>query len=340
MVFEWSRDRERQPAALRPAILRACLALLVWPMAWHSGAASAADYPAKAVTVVVPAPPGGIIDASARLISTQLARALAQPFVIENKGGGSGNVAYAQVARSPADGYLLLASYSGYHIGNPLLTPRLPWSQKELEPVALIATAANVITVHPSVPARTLAELIAYLKAHPGALSYASQGNGSVSHIGTEIFKQQTGTQMLHVPYRGSGPALQDVLANQVQIFITTPPSVIGHIKAGKLRALAVTAKQRHPELPYVPTTAEAGLKGYELETWVALFAPAGTPRPIVEKLSAQVRQALEKPETRAAAEAAGFEAHYEPPEAVARRVAAESQAWGRAIRDGNIKAD
>lgn len=302
MVFEWSRDHERQPAALRPAILRACLALLVWPMAWHPGAASAADYPAKAVTVVVPAPPGGIIDASARLIGTQLARALAQPFVIENK--GSGNVAYAQVARSPADGYLLLASYSGYHIGNPLLTPRLPWSQKELEPVALIATAANVITVHSSVPARTLAELIAYLKAHPGALSYASQGNGSVSHIGTEIFKQQTGTQILHVPYRGSGPALQNVLANQVQIFITTPPSVIGHIKTGKLRALAVTAKQRRPELPDVPTTAEAGLKGYELETWVALFAPAGPTRPPIAALSDKVRADLAAVVTRIAAAA------------------------------------
>jgi tripartite-type tricarboxylate transporter receptor subunit TctC len=338
MFFKW-RPKRKSSRTVLPRTLRACLLIALSAPALQA-AASPADYPAKPVTIVVPAPPGGIIDASARLMGIQLSRVLGQPFVVENKSGGSGNVAYAQVARSAAEGYTLLASYSGYHVGNPLLTPKLPWAQKDLEPVALIAAATNVITVHPSVPAHTLAELIAYLKAHPGELSYASQGNGSVSHIGTEIFKQQTGTQILHVPYRGSGPALQDVLANQVQVFITTPPSVIGHIKSGKLRALAVTAKQRYPELPDVPTTAEAGLKGYELETWVALFAPAGTPRTVIDKLSTQVRQAMEKPETRASAEAAGFEARYEAPDVVSRRVASESARWAQAIKEGGIKPD
>ncbi|WP_444814780.1 Bug family tripartite tricarboxylate transporter substrate binding protein [Variovorax flavidus] len=319
--------------------MRTCLATVLYALAIQATAAPA-DYPTKSVTIVVPAPPGGIIDASARLIGIQLSHALSQPFVVENKGGGSGNVAYAQVARSPAEGYTLLASYSGYHVGNPLLTPKLPWAEKDLEPVALIATATNVITVNPSLPVHTLTELIAYLKAHPGELSYASQGNGSVSHIGTEIFKQQTGTQMLHVPYRGSGQALQDVLANQVQVFITTPPSVIGHIKSGKLRALAVTSKQRYPELPDVPTAAEAGLKGYELETWVALFTPAGTPRPVIAKMSDLVRRAMEDPVTRTSAEASGFEARYEPPDAVLRRVASESARWAKAIKEANITAD
>ncbi|CAM3930328.1 Bug family tripartite tricarboxylate transporter substrate binding protein [Bordetella muralis] len=298
------------------------------------------DYPNKAVTLIVPSPPGGIIDASTRLVAAELARAMAQPFVVENKGGGSGNVAYSQVARAAPDGYTLLASYSGFHVGNPLLMPNLPWSQNDLRPVALIATSTNVIAINPSVPAHTLAELISYLKAHPGELSYASQGYGSVAHIGTEILKQRTGTQILHIPYKGSGAALQDVLANQVQIIITTPPSISGHIKLEKLRALAVTGKTRYSELPDVPTTAQAGVPDYELETWVAVFAPAGTPDAIVEKLTTQMKLALEKPETRAAANAAGFEAHYEPPSVLARRVASEHDNWSKAVRESGIKAE
>jgi tripartite-type tricarboxylate transporter receptor subunit TctC len=182
------------------------------------------------------------------------------------------------VARAPADGHTLLTSYSAYHVGNPSLTPKLPWAQKDFAPIALITVATNVIAAHPSVPASTLQEFIAYLKKNPGKLSYASQGNGSVSHIGTEMFKGRTGTSMVHIPYRGSGAAIADVLSGQVQVFMTTPPSVMQHVQSGKLKAFAVTGKARHPGLPNVPTTAEAGLKGFELESWVAIFAPAGTP--------------------------------------------------------------
>lgn len=331
--------QESAPSSLRRRGLQAGL-LAALAAATSSPLAAINDFPVKPVTIVVPAPPGGIIDAAARLISDQLSRSIGQPFVVDNRGGGSGNVAYSHVARSPADGYTLLASYSGYHVGNPLLGVKVPWRHNDLQPVALIASATNVIVVNPSVPARTLGELIAYLKAYPGKLTYASQGNGSVSHIGTEIFKQITGTQILHVPYRGSGPALQDVLANQVQIFITTPTSVIGHIKAGKLRALAVTDKQRYPGLPDVPTTAEAGLRGYELETWVALFAPAGTPQSVVDSLSTQIRLALDKPEARASAKAAGFDPRYEPPAAVTQRVISESAIWGKVIKQVGIMAD
>ena len=301
---------------------------------------AATEYPIKTITVVVPAPPGGIIDAAARLASDVLSRSIGQAVIVDNRGGGSGNVAYSQVARAAPDGYTLLASYSGYHVGNPALGGKLQWAQKNLEPVAMIAVATNVVTVHPAVPAQTLQELIAYLQAHPGQLSYASQGNGSVSHIGTEIFKQQTGTRILHVPYRGSGPALQDVLANQVQIFITTPTSVAGQIKSGKLRALAVAGKQRYAGLPDVPTTAEAGLKGYEVESWVALYAPAGTPRGVVDNLSARLRDAFGKPDVRASAQAAGFEARYESPETVARRVTTENAYWSKAIEQAGIQSD
>jgi tripartite-type tricarboxylate transporter receptor subunit TctC len=305
-----------------------------------TGLAAAQGFPTKPVTLVVPNPPGGFVDASARLLSDPLARVLGQTVVVDNKGGGSGNVAYGLVARSPADGYTLLTSYSAYHVGNPNLNPKLPWAQKDLAPVALITVATNVIAVHPSVPANTLGEFISYLKANPGRLSYASQGNGSLSHIGTEMFKMQTGTSMVHIPYRGSGPAVQDVLSGQVQVFMTTPPSVMGHIQAGKLKGLAVAGKARHPGIPNVPTTTEAGLKGFELEAWVGIFAPAGTPADVIAKLSSSIKQAMEQPDTKKRAEAAGIEIRYLPPAALAAQVKQETEFWAKTIKSAGITAD
>ncbi len=304
------------------------------------GLATAQSYPAKPLTLVVPNPPGGFVDASARLLSEPLARVLGQTVVVDNKGGGSGNVAYGLVARAPADGYTLLTSYSAYHVGNPALSPKLPWAQKDLAPVALVTVATNVIAVHPSVPANDLKEFIAYLRTNPGKLSYASQGNGSLSHIGTEMFKGQTRTSMVHIPYRGSGPAVQDVLAGQVQVFITTPPSVMGHIQAGKLKGLAVAGKARHPGIPSVPTTDEAGLKGFELEAWVGIFAPAGTPPEVIAKLSSGIKQAMEQPETKTRASAAGIEIRYLPPEALDALVKRETTFWAKTIREAGITAD
>jgi tripartite-type tricarboxylate transporter receptor subunit TctC len=260
--------------------------------------------------------------------------------VIDNKGGGSGNVAYGFVARATPDGYTLLNSYSAYHVGNPNLSPKLPWAQKDFVPVALITVATNVITVHPSVPANNLGEFIAYVKKNPGKLSYASQGNGSLSHIGTEMFKAQTGTSMVHIPYRGSGPALQDVLSGQVQVFITTPPSVMGQVQVGKLKGLAVAGKARHPGLPSVPTTSEAGLKGFELEAWVGIFAPAGTPADVVGKLSGLIKSALELPETKTRADAAGVELRYLPPAALDVLVTKETEFWAKTIKSAGITAD
>lgn len=302
--------------------------------------ALAQGYPSKPINLIVPNPPGGVVDTSARLLSDPLSRILNATVVVDNRGGGSGNVAYGHVARSAPDGYTLLVSYSAYHVGNPSLTPKLPWSQKDLVPVALLTTATNVIAVHPSVPANNLKEFIDYLKKNPGRLSYASQGNGSLSHIGTEMFKAQTGTSMVHIPYRGSGPAIQDVLAGQVQVFITTPPSVMQQVQNGKLKALAVTGKTRHPGLPNVPTTAEAGLKGFELEAWVGLFAPAGTPPDVIAKLTASVKQSLEQPSTKTRAAAAGVELRYLPPEALDALVKRETEYWAKTIKAAGITAD
>jgi tripartite-type tricarboxylate transporter receptor subunit TctC len=305
-----------------------------------SGLASAQDYPSKPIVLVVPNPPGGFVDASARLLSDALAKVAGQSVVIDNRGGGSGNVAYQAVARANPDGYTLLNSYSAYHVGNPHLTPKLPWAQKDFVPVAMITVATNVIAVHPSVPANDLSEFIKHTRSNPGKLSYASQGNGSLSHIGTEMFKLQTKTSMVHIPYRGSGPAVLDVLSGQVQVFITTPPSVMGHIKAGKLKGLAVAGKTRHPGLPSVPTATEAGLKGFELEAWVGIFAPAGTPADIVTKLSGQIKAALDMPETKARADTAGIELRYLAPAALEALVKSDTDFWGKTIQAAGIKAD
>jgi tripartite-type tricarboxylate transporter receptor subunit TctC len=190
------------------------------------------------------------------------------------------------------------------------------------------------------VPANNLKEFIAWAKQNPGKLNYASQGNGSVSHIGTEIFKQQTGIEMTHVPYKGSGQAIQDVLAGQVQVFITTPPSVMGHVQSGKLKALAVTGKTRHPQLPQVPTVAEAGLPGFELESWVALYVAAGTPNDVIQRLTNDVKRSLELPETKQRADAAGVEVRYLTPAETTKLLERDTANWAKAIKAGNIKFD
>jgi tripartite-type tricarboxylate transporter receptor subunit TctC len=321
----------------RTVFAAACLALAA-QLGAHT--AHAQGYPTKPVTLVVPNPPGGVVDTSARLLSDPLAKLLGQPVVIENKGGASGNIAYGQVALAPKDGYTLLISYSAYHVGNPTLFAKMPWAQKDFVPVALLTAATNVIAAHPSVPATNLKDFIAYAKAHPGKLNYASQGNGSLSHVGTELFQANTGTDLTHVPYKGSGPAIQDVLGGQVQVFMTTPPSVMQHVQAGKLNAFAVTGKSRHPGLPNVPTTAEAGLPGFEVEAWVGLFAPAGTPPAVVQQLTDKVKAALATPEAKAVADRTGIEIRYLGPDALGALVQKETAYWAQVIKAKNIKAD
>lgn len=305
-----------------------------------AGPAAAQSYPSKPVLLVVPNPPGGVVDTSARLLSEPLAKLLGQAVVIENKGGASGNIAMQQVALAPKDGHTLLISYSAYHVGNPALFAKLPWAQKDFVPVALLTAATNVIAAHPSVPASTLKEFIAYAKANPGKLNFASQGNGSLSHVGTALLEQTTGIDMTHVPYKGSGAAIQDVLAGQVQVFMTTPPSVMQHVQAGKLKAFAVTGKTRHPGLPNVPTTTEAGLAGFELEAWVALFAPAGTPAAVVQQLTDKVKAALATPEAKAIADRTGIEIRYLGPDALAALVQRETTYWAQVIKSKDIRAD
>ena len=303
--------------------------------------ASAQSFPDRPITLVVPNPPGGLVDTSARLLSEPLTRVIGQTVVVDNKPGASGNIAYQYVANAKPDGYTLLISYSGYHVGNPALMDKLPWDPiKDFSPIALLTVSTNVIAVHPSVPVNNLKEFIAYAKANPGKLNYASQGNGSVSHIGTEMFKQTTGIEMVHVPYKGSGPAIQDVLAGQVQVFISTPPSLMQHVQSGKLKGLAVTGKNRHPGMPNVPTTAEAGLPSFQLESWVGLFAPAATPKAVVTKLTDSVKKSLALPEVKERADAAGVELRYLTPAQTEVLVKKELPYWNKAIKSANITLD
>ena len=317
-------------------ILGHFLTALVMLMAFNMPAYTQ-TFPSKPITLVVPAPPGGVVDATGRLLGEAMSRQLGQPVVIDNRGGASGNIGYSHAARAPGDGYTLLTSYSAFHLGNPSLFPKPGWAQTDFVPVAMAVVATNVIAVHPSIPANTLTELIAYLKSNPDKVSYASQGSGSLAHVGTEIFKSQTSTNMLHVPYRGSGPAIQDMLAGQVQLFITTPPSVMQHIQAGKLKGIAVTGKTRHPGLPQVPTTAEAGLPAFELEGWVALFAPTGTPAEALNRLTAAVKASVETPEVVAKAKAAGLEIRFLAAPALQEVVRAETAGWAKTIKGANI---
>ncbi len=315
--------------------------LLILGLTALTSIASAQSFPDKPITLVVPNPPGGLVDTSARLLSEPLTRVIGQTVVVDNKPGASGNIAYQFVANAKPDGYTLLISYSGYHVGNPALMDKLPWDPvKDFSPIALLTVSTNVIAVHPSVPVNNLKEFIAYAKANPGKLNYASQGNGSVSHIGTEMFKQTTGVEMVHVPYKGSGPAIQDVLAGQVQVFITTPPSVMQHVQSGKLKGLAVTGKNRHPGMPNVPTTAEAGLPSFQLESWVGLFAPAGTPAPVVAKLTDSVKKSFTLPEVKERADAAGVELRYLTPAATDALVKKELPYWNKVIKSSNITLD
>ena len=319
------------------SVIRSALAVFGLSIA---GLSLAQSFPDRPITLVVPNPPGGLVDTSARLLSEPLTRVIGQPVVVDNKPGASGNTAYQFVSKAKPDGYTLLISYSGYHVGNPALFEKLSWDPKDFTPVALLTVSTNVIAVHPSVPVNNLKEFIAYAKANPGKLNYASQGNGSVSHIGTEIFKQTTGVDMVHVPYKGSGPAIQDVLAGQVQVFISTPPSLMQHVQSGKLKGLAVTGKSRHPGMPNVPTTAEAGLPSFQLESWVALYAPAGTPAPVITKLTDSVKQSLALPEIKDRSDAAGVELRYLNPAQTDVLVKKEIPFWAKAIKAANITLD
>ncbi|EJE51031.1 hypothetical protein PMI14_04362 [Acidovorax sp. CF316] len=270
------------------------LAIALGATALAAPAAFAQAFPNRPVTLVVPFPPGGGTDTGGRVIAEQLARRWGQPVVVENKGGAAGQIGADYVAKSKADGYTLLLGNIGTQAINPALYAKLPYdADKAFAPVSLVAELPLAMMVNPSVAAKTPAEFIALAKAQPGKLSYSSSGAGGAPHLAAEMFKDQTGSFILHVPYRGGGPAIADLLAGHVQLSFMTALEASGHIKAGKLRALAVTGDKRLPALPEVPTLGEGALPGFNAISWIGLLAPAGTPPEVVDRISADVRAVL-----------------------------------------------
>ena len=316
------------------------LALAALATGFIGHAAAQGAYPSKTVTMVVPTAAGGTTDLSARMLAQALGPVLGQTVVVDNKGGGNGNIAASIVKRAEADGYTLLMQYSGYHVISPHITKQKQWDQGDFQPVANVISAPQIIVVRADLPVKTLPELIAYAKANPGKLNYASSGNGSLQHVTGAMLEQQGGIKMVHVPYKGTGPALQDLLGGQVDLTFGTAPPFMPHIASGKLRVLAVTGKQRLPSLSQVPTTAEAGYPKVNATSWFALFAPAATPKPVVDKLAADVRAVVQSAAFQQKAQEQGATAEYLSPQQLGEQVRADLGNWAQVVKASHIEAE
>jgi tripartite-type tricarboxylate transporter receptor subunit TctC len=299
-----------------------------------------ATYPSKPITLVVTYPPGGGADAMARLIAPQMGKALGQAIVIDNKPGAGGQIGAAAVAKASPDGYTLMLDASSFAV-NPSLYPKLPYdSSKAFQPVGVVALFPNVVLVNANFPAKNIAELVAAARKNKDAVSYASSGNGSAQHLAGALFESAAKVDMVHVPYKGGGPALNDVIGGQVPLFFGNLASTLQHVQSGKLKALAVTSAKRSPILPEVPTLNESGLKGTEIYEWNAIFAPANTPEPVMKKLALAFQQALESPEVKARVAQLGGEIQNGTPEQAKKFIEQQTQLWSRVIKDRNITTE
>ena len=306
-----------------------------------TGSTVAQTYPAKPVRVVVPYPAGGPVDILGRLIAQRLSESLGQPFVVDNRAGASGNIGSEFVAKSAPDGYTLVVGNNATHATNESLYPNLPYATlRDFAPIALVATVTNIVAVYPGLPVTTIPELIAYAKANPGKINYASSGSGSASHLTGEMFKIVTGTDMVHVPYRGSAVALPDLLSGRLAVMFNNLPAAMPYLRAGTLKALAVTAPERWPELPDVPTLDEAGVKGFDVSSWYALMGPANLPRDKVMAINRAVVQGLEAPDVRAKLIEMGTRPATGTPEQLAAFVDREIKRWAPVVKATGLKID
>ena len=308
-------------------------------MLFASGAALAQAFPAKPVRVVVPFPPGGGTDIVARTVTPKMAEILGQPFVIENRAGAGGNIGTEAVAKSPADGYTLLVASASTAI-NTTLVPNLSWSVSDFAPVVLMVVNNHLLAAHPSVPANNVRELLALAKARPGQVTYASYGSGSSAHLTAELFKLMAGVDLLHVPYKGAAPAVNDLLGGQVNVIFADVAAMLSHLKSGKLKPLGIGAAKRFEGLPEVPTIDESGVPGFEAGGFLGLVAPAGTPPAVIHSLNAAAQKSLAQPDVRERLLALASPPVGGTPEQFASHLKREIDKWARVIRAANIKAE
>ena len=304
-------------------------------------AALAQTYPTKTVRMIVAFPPGGTTDILARATAQKLTEAFGQQVVIDNRPGAGGNIGTELVARSPADGYTLLASPGSTLTSNPAVYAKVPFDTvRDFAPVTIIAEVPNVLIVHPSLPVKTVKELIALAKTRPGQLAYASTGAGQSTHLSAELFKQMARVDMIHVPYKGSAPALTDMVAGQVTVMFDNMPSCLPFVKAGRLKAIAVTSTKRSPTTPELPTVAEAALPGFDVTVWFSVLAPANTPRDIVARLNGEIVKALKAPDMRERLSQQGAEPVGNTPEEFAGVIKRDLAKWSKLVKDANIRLD
>ncbi len=306
-----------------------------------ASAALSQDYPSRPIRIIVPFPAGGTADLLARQIGQTMSEALRQQVVIENRPGAGGNIGADLAAKSKPDGYTLLMGTVSTHAINPNLYPKMPYDPvKDFAPVTMVARMPNLLVVHPSVPASNVAELIALAKTRPGALAFASAGNGTTQHLAGELFKKMAGVDMIHVPYKGNAPAVTDLVGGQVQVMFDNIPVSLQQVRAGKLRALAVTGPARSPVLPELPTLAEAGLPGYSITSWFGLYAPSGTSPQIIERLNREANKALATAQIRRRLTDQGIEPAGGTPGQFADFMRAELVKWGKIVRESGARVE
>ncbi len=291
--------------------------------------AEAQGYPVKPVRVIIPWPSGGLTDVAGRIVFQKMSEALGQQFIIDNRPGATGSIGADAVAKAPADGYTLMV-HSASHVGNPHIYKKLPYDTlRDFTPVGLLVAQTGLLVVHPSLPAKSVKELVALARARPDQLLYATSGSGSFSHMAITLLTSMTGTKMVHVPYKGGGPATTAVIAGESQLLAGTPAAVLTQLNANRLRLLAVTSETRLKQFPNIPTIAEAGVPGYEFRGWVAVLGPAGVPKPVVDRLSAEIKKILESPDNKLDT----LEPWYMTPGQTAARIRADYDKYGKIIK-------
>ena len=320
---------------MRSKLLHAVLAMM---MSMATVAVCAQAYPVKPIRMIVPFTPGGPSDILGRALGQSIAERLGQPIVIDNRGGGGGNIGAELAARSAPDGYTIFLGTPGILIANPAMG-KVPFDTlRDFEPVTLAANMTSIMVLHPSVPARTLKEFIDYARARPGQLTYGSSGNGSASHLGTELFKRAARLDIAHVPYKGAAPAVTDLLGGHLNVMLIGVPASLPHVRAGKLTALGIASLQRYPAAMDLPTLAESGLPGFEVANWFAVLAPAGTPAAHIGRLNAEFNAVLRMPEMRERLLKQGFESAGGTPAQFAAYLRAEIEKWTKVVHEARIR--